>query len=675
LLVVGGDWTMAGREATGDSAALAAASTVADPAWEGSSDFIELYDPTAPELAIQALGLPCGVDFEVAGEDPKVESVGGESRAAGAIGLMGDSSLEQPAGRTTIDVMILYTPEALARSGQPAMEDTIQYAVACANETMRRSRVPVEVRLVHHAEAVGHLESGFMGQELSWLTHDLGVQQLREEYGADLVSLIVARGQYAGLANCGGSHSVYCGNPVVYAHEIGHNFDCSHDRGQDRVCAVNDYSYAHTFKVPDCGVTFGTIMSYVGSVILNYSNPSVPFRGCATGLPEGHLDESGSPDSADNARTVAAAAPEIARRKAARVSSLENPGFDETGTRFSFEIVVHTLETHSVEYTADFVRWYPVADPDISSGRATVVDPVASVGARFYRAHAGAMSPPRMIGFYRLAIGAGSTLIANQLDLGDNAVGRVLRDLPVGSVLHKWDASSQSFVKNVKLDSGWSLPEMCLHPGEGAILDCDQALEITFVGQVQPAFYRSTDRGWSLISSPVPQAGPVSSVLGLPVGYGSQLDRVQATPERSFEVGGWTCRNGVWEPESEPEIGIGRAFWLYQSPNCYIWKRVFLPSECSGTDPEEVVLSVRHGGNSGVVVTAHTRSGGRLRIEGSSNLKDWTILTAVTGESGGCCWADPEGCAQGQRFYRVIRTEPSSGNGHSEERGGGFVQE
>jgi len=76
LLVVDGNWRLAGWEATGDSAALAGASTVAAAAWEGSSIFIDLYDPTVPELAVQALSLPCGVDFEVAGEGPEFESEG-----------------------------------------------------------------------------------------------------------------------------------------------------------------------------------------------------------------------------------------------------------------------------------------------------------------------------------------------------------------------------------------------------------------------------------------------------------------------------------------------------------------------------------------------------------------------------------------------------------------------
>jgi hypothetical protein len=208
--------------------------------------------------------------------------VGGAGGGA-VIGLHGVEGADSGAGLVTLDVMILYTPAALDRCGQGAIEESILYGIACANETLRRSQVPVELRLVHHAEAVGHAESGNTGTELSWLMHDPGVDTLRNEYGADLVSLMISRGNYAGIANCGGSDSVFCGNPVVFTHEIGHNFGCNHDRAQSPACPPNSYAYAHTFKLTGGGCTFGTIMSYVGSVILNYSNPRVRFRGCATG--------------------------------------------------------------------------------------------------------------------------------------------------------------------------------------------------------------------------------------------------------------------------------------------------------------------------------------------------------------------------------------------------------
>ncbi|MCL4178994.1 MAG: hypothetical protein KJ072_14780 [Verrucomicrobia bacterium] len=90
--------------------------------------------------------------------------------------------------------------------------------------------------------------------------------------------------------------------------------------------------------------------------------------------------------------------------------------------------------------------------------------------ARFYRALATSNGPVNSIGFYRRHLPAGRSLVANQLDHGDNRVARLFADLPIGTVLSKWDVSTQSPVENVLLPGGWTLPDMTLHPGEGAVI-------------------------------------------------------------------------------------------------------------------------------------------------------------------------------------------------------------
>jgi hypothetical protein len=344
----GGAWLATRADSSSYPDHLAPAQDLAAVEFEDAPSFIDLYDPSAPELAVtEASRLPCGAE-ETMGLVEFIDERGAGGAGGGAvIGLHGVEGADSGAGLVTLDVMILYTPAALDRCGQGAIEESILYGIACANETLRRSQVPVELRLVHHAEAVGHAESGNTGTELSWLMHDPGVDTLRNEYGADLVSLMISRGNYAGIANCGGSDSVFCGNPVVFTHEIGHNFGCNHAR----------------------------------------------------------------------------------------------------------------------------------------------------------------------------------------------------------------------------LPTGWSRPEMSLRPGEGAVLECNRSMEIVFGGHVRPAFYQPTDLGWSLVSSPVPQAGPIIALMAFPSGYAGQIDRIQKTVECTSSAEGWACCDGRWEPQPEPEVGIGEAFWSYKTLN------------------------------------------------------------------------------------------------------------
>ena len=315
---------------------------------ESLTAFTDAYDPSLPDLAVwEASLLWCGADRAV--QDVTLESE--ESTLAALNASQRARHHTDQTGIVTVDVMVLYAAEARLLRGQAGVEDTIQLCLACANEALRRSQVPVELRLVHVAEARGCRESGKLSAAISWLTSDPMVQSLRDKYGADLVSLLVSRGDFSGLAACGRSHSVFTGHPVAFAHEIGHNFGCGHERGQPGQCCRDTFSYAYVFTPPDAGGhTYGTIMSYVGSVILNFSNPRVLFHGHPTGLPEGHRDLEGREDSADNARTLADAAPEVAARRASPVTSLEFPRLDETGRTFSFEIAAGPQENLVVEY-------------------------------------------------------------------------------------------------------------------------------------------------------------------------------------------------------------------------------------------------------------------------------------------------------------------------------------
>lgn len=626
----------------------------AAPARAAGAFLIDLYDVAPSDLPM--IGpLQCGVEEvpEANGSTIGMDSaIPNSHRPATWLGS------GAAAGRVRVDVMILYTSEALERIGELAMEQSIQYAIACGNETFRRSEVPVELRLVHHALVEGHKESGQTGSELSWLMHDPAVQRLQSEYGADLVSMIVARGQHAGLANCSGCYSVFCGTPMVFTHEIGHNFGCSHDRSRPAVCARNSFSYAHTFQLPNGSCTFGTIMSYKGSPIMNFSNPRVQFRGCATGVPEGHCDESGKSDSADNARTVTATAPEIAQRALERVSALAAPRFDEKDATFSFEIISHFRESHSVQYTTDFVTWYSLGEYNASSGRVTVTDSVPSVRARFYWADAGSRSSTRPIGFYRVSTSGGRALIANQLDNGENRVDEIFGEVPVGSMLYRWDATRQRFTENRRLETGWTQPDMKLHPGEGAILECDRPVDITFVGLVQTAFYRPTEVGWSLISSPLPQAGLISTVLGFPMFGILNPDRVSKALDIPQASEGWQFADGSWQPETEPEVALGEAFWSYKSPNSYIWKGMLPLRTMSTVTPPILSWAISSPGNTPGALTLRSAPRAIIRIESSIDLDIWTQLDTVTNQTGICSWCDPEDKTNALQFYRAVLVQP-----------------
>jgi hypothetical protein len=145
-----------------------------------------------------------------------------------------------------------------------------------------------------------------------------GVEALRTIHGADQVTLLrqyvdegcglawvltrnSARSAYSvvhdGSKTDGSGY--YCSD-LTYAHELGHNMGCAHDRDNASVNGRFVYSYGH--QAPS-GV-FRTVMAYgagCGSPctrVTHFSNPNATYGGEATGVVQG------SPDAADNAATI-----------------------------------------------------------------------------------------------------------------------------------------------------------------------------------------------------------------------------------------------------------------------------------------------------------------------------------------------------------------------------------
>jgi hypothetical protein len=102
------------------------------------------------------------------------------------------------------------------------------------------------------------------------------------------------------------------------------------------------------------------------------------------------------------------------------------------------------------------------------------------------------------------SLAAGTSLISNPFDNGDNSIGRVLPDLPQGTILFQWDESAQRFTSSIIWDGVWSPARMSLHPGEGAILWLQAPRAVHFTGMVQDSFFRTVPAGWSLQGVPFP---------------------------------------------------------------------------------------------------------------------------------------------------------------------------
>jgi hypothetical protein len=227
------------------------------------------------------------------------------------------------AGPLVLDIAIVYTDAALkgARS-VAAMNTLIDQAVAQANQAFASSKIGVSLNLVYRGQ-VAYAETGRLQTDLARLQEPKDtflneVHAIRDNYGADLVSMITETGETAptGIAQAyvmtsvNPFHGAYAFSVIrraylsgfgALAHEVGHNLGCQHDWNHAQNMGAFTYSYGHRWK-GDNGVEYRDLMAFApGTMINQFSNPEVAFKGGLTGA-----------GTANSARTILNTAPTVA---------------------------------------------------------------------------------------------------------------------------------------------------------------------------------------------------------------------------------------------------------------------------------------------------------------------------------------------------------------------------
>jgi len=178
-----------------------------------------------------------------------------------------------------------------------------------------------------------------------------------------------------------------------------------------------------------------------------------------------------------------------------------------------------------------------------------------------------------VVGFYNIPLAANQKImLGNQLHTPNDTLGGVIPNPPPLSRFFKFNAGFTSYQFD-DVDLAWTpTPNVSLAPGEGGFFISPVQTTLTFIGEVLQGSLTNTLPYLTKVirTSMVPQAGRVSTDLGLPAGPNDQLFPFP---------GGYTAFQFddvdlAWTP-NEPRLAVGEAFFYIRAGNSTNWIRNF----------------------------------------------------------------------------------------------------
>ncbi len=162
---------------------------------------------------------------------------------------------------------------------------------------------------------------------------------------------------------------------------------------------------------------------------------------------------------------------------------------------------------------------------------------------------------------YTINIQPGLNLIANQLNQGSNSISAIFTNLPVGSILSKYNNASNTW-SQARWTIGWLEDGITLSPGEGAFLHSPTNFTLAFIGTIHlPVLPITIPNGVAyLLSRQTNDIGNYDNIVGTAAPTGARVFKWNPL-NQAYETHTKVTGGSGWTP-SVPSVAVGEAVWI-----------------------------------------------------------------------------------------------------------------
>ena len=228
---------------------------------------------------------------------------------------------------------------------------------------------------------------------------------------------------------------------------------------------------------------------------------------------------------------------------------------------FKFKTRIPKDVSYEIEAGRNLTAWETIASAT-STGDIDFIDSDASkFSYRFYRLHANGVFSTNIIGYVTVTLPPGFSMIGNPLRSDDSRISTLLKAMPDGMTVSRFDARLHELMENTLEHGKWSNESHTLGAGEGAIVfnPSTDYKSLSFVGDVlQGTHSTPIPAGFSLRTSLAPRPGRLDTDLGFPIDEGDVV-HVFDRDKQAYVLHPFT--NGAWSPHP-PVMGVGESFWI-----------------------------------------------------------------------------------------------------------------